>query len=344
MARLHGGHLVGRSLKKEGVRFLFSLSGHGVDYIYDACIDEGIRIIDTRSEQAAARMADGWARVTGQPGVVAVTDAGAIALVPGLGNADSTPVVAIGQSSYVSQFDMGAEHEKDQLALLQPVTKWARRVYETRRIPEYIGMAFRHALCGGPGPVYLDIPRDVIEGSVDEDRTLFPEGYRTEAKPQGDPGEIQKAVELLVGAARPVVIAGSGVWWSGAGEALRELVETANLPFIIRDKGRGSVPEDHPLCLGPTRMSLRKADVILVVGCQLNSWLEFGRAPSFNEKARVIQIDIDASVIGQNRPIEIGIIGDAMAVLKQMAQEAADKCRIRKETAWLTECQNMYRS
>ena len=194
MSVVHGGQLVVRSLKKEGVKFLFSLSGHGIDFIYDACIDEGIRIINTRHEQAAAQMADGWARVTGQAGVVAVTDTpGAIAMVSGIANAKSSPVVAISGSSYLDQFDMGATHEMDQLAFLKPVTKWARRVYEIQRIPEYISMAFRHALSGGPGPVYLDIPWDIMESSTDEDKVLFPERYRTEARPQGDPDAVRKS-------------------------------------------------------------------------------------------------------------------------------------------------------
>lgn len=345
MSQVHGGRLVVRSLKREGVEIIFSLPGVGIDCIYDGCIDEGMRIIDTRHEQAAAAMADGWTRVTGRPGVVAVTmQAGVVPMVSGIKNAESSPVFAIAGKSYFSQLDMGASQEMDQLSLMKPIIKWGRTVYETRRIPEYVSMAFRHALSGRPGPVYLDIPQDIMENRVEENEILYPEGYRTEARSQGDPRDIQKAVELLLKAKRPLVIAGSGVWWSQVGDELRELIEMANLPFILRTKARGTVPEDHPLFVGPATVGVRRADVILAVGITFNSRLGLGRPPVFDESTKVIQVDIDGSVIGQNRPVEVGIIGDAKLVLKQMVEEARDRCRSREALPWVEECKTEYKN
>jgi acetolactate synthase-1/2/3 large subunit len=238
---------------------------------------------------------------------------------------------------------MGAGLEMNQLELVKSLVKWGRTVYETRRIPEYISMAFRHALTGKPGPVYLDIPEDVMYKSIDEDSITYPEKYRTEAKSQGDPRDIQKAVELMLNAKRPLVIGGSGVWWSQASEELRELIEMVKLPVILRPKGRGSVPEDHPLFVGPATVGIGQADVILAVGIRFTAGLGFGRPPLFDEKAKVIHVDIDGSVIGQNRPIDIGIIGDAKLVLKQMADEARDRCKGREESLWIEECRAAYK-
>lgn len=332
-----------RSLKSEGVELIFSLTGHSIDLIYDACIDEGIRIIDCRHEQAAAHMADAWTRITGRPGVVVVTDQpGVVAMVAGMRNAERSPVIAIAGKSSFSDLDTGAHTEMDQLDLVRPLVKWGRTVYETRRIPEYISMAFRHALAGRPGPAYLDIPLDVMEKSVDEDKALYPKNHRTENRPQGDPKAIQKAVELLLEAKRPLVIAGSGVWWAQAGGELRELVEMAGLPFILRPKARGCVPEDHPLFVGPASAGTKRADVVLAVGIRFDGLSGLGQASRFDEKVRIIQIDIEGSTIGQNRPIEVGIIGDARLVLRQMAEKARDKTGWSKEPAWVGECRTEY--
>jgi acetolactate synthase-1/2/3 large subunit len=344
MSQVHGGELVVRSLKNEGVQFLFSLPGHGIDSIYDACIDAGIRIIDTRHEQAASNMADAWFRVTGKTGVVAVTGApGVVAMVSGIVNGESSPIIALAGRNHVSKLEMGAGQEMDQVSLMRPITKWARTVYETHRIPEYMGMAFRHATSGRPGPVYLDIPLDVIESKVDSDQIVYPEKYRTGNKPQGDAKAIQEAVELLLAAKRPLFIGGSGLWCSQVESELQELLEMVNIPFVLRDKGRGSVPEDHPLCVGASLVCAKQADVILAAGIRFDGHIGFGRPPVMDEKAKVIQIDIDAHMIGENRPIEVGIVGDAKLVLKAMVEEARDSCKGRKELPWVQKCQTQYK-
>ncbi|MBI2857806.1 MAG: thiamine pyrophosphate-binding protein [Chloroflexi bacterium] len=344
MSLIHGGQLVVKSLKREGIKYLFTLSGHSVDYIYDACIDEGIRIIDTRHEQAAAHMADGWTRVTHQPAVLAVTDSpGVAAMVPGLFSAAFSPVLVLAGKSDVAQQDLEGRHEADQLAIVQSLVKWGRTVFQTERIPEYISMAFRHAMGGSPGPAYLEIPRDVIEKKVDQSSVPFPEQYRTEVRPQGDPGEVSKAVDLLLSAKRPLIAAGNGAWWSQAGEETRQLAETLNIPFLLKGKARGIVPEDHPLFIGSGMVGTREADVVLAVGIRFNGRFGFGRPPSFSQDCRVIQVDCDATAIGQNRPVDIGLVGDPKAILGQMVLDCRDKCGVRPDLPWIQHCSILYR-
>lgn len=341
MAEVDGGDLVVRMLKGEGVQYLFSLSGGHISPIYDACLDEGIRVIDTRHEQAAAHMADGWARVTGGLGVAAVTAGpGVTDAITGLANAyeAGSPMLLIGGKSETREFGTGAMQDMDQLALVRPITKWAQTVYETRRIPEYLAEAFRHALSGRPGPVYLEIPRDVLYASVDEAQVPWPQSYRTRARVEGDSAMVRQAVDLLLAAQKPVIISGGGVRWSEAAGELQELAELAQLPVVLVALGRGCVPEDHPMCFGPTRVSAAGADVILVVGARLNWELGFGRPPLFAQGAKLIQVDIDAQEIGRNRGVDVGIVGDARAVLRQMIRGVQARGRKPERAAWLAEC------
>lgn len=166
----------------------------------------------------------------------------------------------------------------------------------------------------------------------------MPRAYRTEARPYGDPAMVKAAVELLLKAQRPVVIAGSGVWWSQAGAELQEFIETMGLPLVLTGMGRGVVPEDHPLCFGPNRVGVREADVILLIATRLNYSLAFGRPPLFADKVKMIQIDIEASEVGRNRPIEVGIVGDVKGVLRQMTEEARARGRGGKDSPWVEQC------
>ncbi len=341
MSKVSGGRLAVRALKKEGVECIFALAGGHIDPIFQACIDEKVRIIDVRHEQAAALAAEGWARATGKPGVAVVTAGpGVTNVMTGLWNSFEcqAPVIVFGGRSAVSQFEMGSLQDLDSLSMVTSVTKWRRAGYETRRIPEYISMAYRQALGGRPGPVYLEFPSDVLGAEVEEGEVVFPTNYRTQARPQGDAALVKKATDLLLGAKRPVVIAGSGIWWSKAGKELQELIELIKLPLILIQMGRGSVPEDHPLCFGPTRVGTRQADVVLLIGTRLNYGLNFGRPPLFNDEAKWIQVDIEATEIGRNRSIDIGITGDAKAVIQQVISEAKDRAKGRKESPWVEEC------
>jgi len=336
VARINGGRLVARALKHEGVRYLFALSGGEIDPVFQGCTDEGIRVIDTRHEQAAVFAAEGWALVTGKPGVAAATAGpGVTNAVTGLWDAlgKACPIVVFGGRTGVQNFELGAMQDMDSLQMARAITKWARAGYETKRIAEYVSMAFRQALSGQPGPAYLEFPIDVLSGEVEEEDVVMPTGYRTTARPQGDPELVGNAVDLILKAERPLVIGGMGLWWSQAAEELREFCELTGVPF----SGLGAfLPADHPLSLN-ARVGTEKADVILVVGTRLDFRMAFGRPPLYSRDARWIQVDIEPTEIGRNRPIDIGIIGDARAVLRQMTEEARERCRGREELPWVRE-------
>ncbi|MFC2045221.1 thiamine pyrophosphate-binding protein [Chloroflexota bacterium] len=341
MSKVNGGLLAIKALKNEGVRCIFGLSGGHIDPFLQACLKENVRIVDSRHEQGATFMAEAWARVTGQPGIaLATAGPGVTNTITSIWNSleCQVPVILLGGRSDLSQFDLGSPQEISSLPLVASVTKWSKTVYETKRIPEYISMAYRQALSGRPGPVYLEIPWDVLLNEVDDEDVTFPTNYRSSGRVQGDSNLVKKAVELLLGAEKPIVIAGSGIWWSQAAQELKEFIDLFKLPLILTQMGRGCVPEDHPLCFGPTKVGTRQADVVLLIGTRLTHNLNYGRPGFFNDTAKWIQIDIEPTEVGRNRPIDIGIVGDAKAVLIQMIEEARDRCKERNEIPWIEEC------
>ena len=342
MARINGGKLVARVLKQEGVEYIFALSGGEIDPIFQGCTDEGIKVIDTRHEQAAVFAAEGWAMMTGKPGIAAATAGpGFTNAVTGLWDAfgKACPIIVFGGRTGIQNFELGALQDMNSLELASAITKWARAGYETKRIAEYVSMAFRQALGGRPGPVYLEFPVDVLNAEIEEDEVVLPTNYRTDARPQGDPEMVRQAVDILLKAERPLVIGGMGLWWSQAADELREFIELTGIPFNS-SIGSSSLPADHPLCLNP-RVGTDQADAILVIGKRMDFLMAYGRAPQFNKDSKWIQIDIDPTEIGRNRPIDIGIIGDAKAVLRQMSDEAHDRCQGRKELPWVEQCQKL---
>src|SRR5438094_5530106 len=221
----HGGHLIAQVLKQEGVTHLFTLSGGHIAPIYDGCVAEGIRIVDFRHEQAAAHAADGWARVTLQPGVTAVTAGpGVTDAVTGIANAfyANSPIVVLSGKNPIVEFGMGSLQEMDQVRLVRSITKWAATCHDVRRLQDFVATAIRQAMSGRRGPAFLDVPLDVQFSPTPQDARA-PERYRTEARSQGDPDLVKEALRLLQDAQRPIVFAGAGVRWSNAHEALAEL-------------------------------------------------------------------------------------------------------------------------
>src|SRR5215467_2066308 len=196
-----GGWLIARALKREGVEVVFTLSGGHIAPIYDGCLREGIRVMDTRHEQAAVHAAEGWAKVTRQPGVAIITAGpGVTDGVTGLANAylAGSPMLVFGGAAPVHQWDRGALQEMGAIELVRPITKWARTVVETGRLEEYTGFAYRQATSGKPGPVFLECPMDVLSNIIpDAQATHLGEGYRTEGKQPGDPALLERAADLL---------------------------------------------------------------------------------------------------------------------------------------------------
>ncbi|MGH7881202.1 MAG: thiamine pyrophosphate-binding protein, partial [Candidatus Binataceae bacterium] len=229
MATLRGEEIIARSFQREGVDTIFFMMGGPTGGTAAACLDLGMQGIYVRHEQAAAMMAHAYARVTGKPGIcIAPMGPGVANLVTGLANAwaDASPIIAIGGSAPMRGWTLDTFQEMDQVPMMKPIVKNAFRVDLGYRIPEYISIAFREALDGKRGPIYLDLPGDILSGKVDDDKINWVEGnYRTDARPAGDPALIKKAIELLAGARKPLIVTGSGVLWSDAEAELKAFVD-----------------------------------------------------------------------------------------------------------------------
>jgi acetolactate synthase-1/2/3 large subunit len=322
---IDGGEIIARMLKQEGIGHIFTLSGGHVQNIYEGCLNNGIGIIDTRHEQSAGHAADGYARITFKPGVAVVTAGpGVTDVVTAVANAyqAASPMVVIGGRSPLRQYDMGSLQDIELSRVMEPITKWSQTVYETRRIPYYLAMAFREAMSGKYGPTFLQIPSDVLFGKVDEDQVQLPLNYRTTGEVMGDPRLIAEAARLIREAERPMVMAGSGVFWHRAHRELQEFARVADVPVYTNAMGRGTMPQDHPNFFSLSRKpAFARADVIVVLGTPIDFRLKYGRAPAWNPEAKVIQIDIDPRDIGRNRDITVGIEANIRQALLQLTAE-----------------------
>jgi acetolactate synthase-1/2/3 large subunit len=324
MSGLNGSDWVVKALKQQNVEVVFTLSGMPLFGVYQGLAREGIRLIDVRHEQAAVLMAQGYARATGRPGVAwVVPGPGVLNAITGIANCHygSAPVVILAGQNKIQEVELGAFHETDHLALVRPITKWCATVYESSRIPEYIQTAFRHAVRGMPGPTFVDFPQDILEEEIRGD-VLMPEPVQPLAGPCGEASRVAEAVRLLADAKRPLLIYGSGIIWSNAHAELLQFAEASGIPTVPTPLARGCIPDDHPLsCFISRSAAMAQADVIGFIGARLNFILGYGRPPKFNPAARTIQVDIVPEEIGRNRPIDVGIVGDAKAVLLQFLDE-----------------------
>ena len=322
MATLTGGQLVARMLKREGVGTVFTLSGLHIAPIYAGCVEEGIHLVDTRHEQAAAHAADAWARLSRGVGVAIVTAGpGVTDAVTGVANAwaANVPLVLIGGAAPTFNQGRGSLQEMPQTQLFAGISKWSDRVPSPDLVPGYLARAFRVARAGRPGPVFLEIPWDVLSNGAEEAVAAAATRYRTDARSPGDPRLIESALQLLVGAERPVVLAGSSIWWDDAANALDRFAIRSGIPVYLNGMGRGCLPPEHACFFQHSRKeALGEADVVLAVGTPLDFRVGYGTEPTFASGARVVQVDVDASEIGRNRPIEVGIVGDSRSVLLQL--------------------------
>jgi acetolactate synthase-1/2/3 large subunit len=338
MATITGSEVLAQALRSQGVDTMFYLMGGPMLETEAACISLGIRAIDTRHEQAAALAAHAWTRVTRRPGVaMGCSGPGAINLATGVANAfiDCAPLVAIGGSSPRVYLGMEAFQEIDQVAIMKPITKWTERIYDARRIPDVVDTAFRQATSGRPGPVYIDMPGDILGEKVEGEQLHYPGPWKPAPRSLGDPGAVREAIDLLAKAERPVIIAGSGVWWSDGAAALQAFVETTGIPFYTTPISRGLIAEDHELAfLNARSKAFTEADVVLAVGTRFNWVIQFGRPPRFAADLKVIHVDINPTQLGHNRAVDVPIAGDARAVLEQLRAEAEGKITPKRYAAW----------
>lgn len=340
MAMVNGSQILARSLRRLHVDTFFYIMGGPMMAAETASVEEGLRAIDVRHEQAAAMMAHAYGRVKNTLGVcMAASGPGATNLITGVANAwaDCAPLLAIGGSAPLSQRGKGAFQEMDQVGAFKPITKWAEQVTDPRRVPEFVNIAARHALSGRPGPVYLDMPGDVLYRQVEEDEVVYPELNPTtnRERPRGDPALVDDALRLLARAERPLVLTGSGILWSAAEAELQKFVELAGVPFYTTPQGRGVLPDDHALSFLTARATaFREADLILLIGTRVNYVIGHLAPPRFNAAAKLVQVDIDPTEIGHNRPADVGIAGDARAVLQQFLDAADGKIDAKHFAAW----------
>lgn len=343
MANVDGGELLVRMLKRAGVNEAFVLHGGHLDAIFQAALDHGLRLIDVRHEQAAGHAADGWARTTGRVGVAIVTAGpGVTDIVTGVANAflDCSPVLVLGGAApLVDAETLPLQGGIDQVDLMRPITKWSHRVTHTHRIPDLVAQALRVATTGRPGPVFLELPADVLFARVDEARAVFPQTVTPEARPAPPAEAIERAIDWLRQAERPAILAGGGVWFSGSGELLLQFAEATNTPVFANSKARGLVPDDHPLS-GRGFMALPVAaamgqppDVALLLGARLGLFTG-GRGGGFVRSARLIQVDISGEEIGRNRDVDLGIVADCREALRVLIAAAKERSWPARET-WL---------
>jgi thiamine pyrophosphate-dependent acetolactate synthase large subunit-like protein len=341
MAELTGSEILAKSLKNEGTDILFFLMGGPMLLTESCCIKEGIRPLDVRHEQSAAFMGQAYSRLLQKPSVcMAASGPGVINLTTGIANAliDCCPVVAVGGSSPIGLSGRQVFQEIDQLAIMKPCTKWADRIHSLKRIPEQVNVAFQKAMSGKPGPVYLDCPGDLLYSKIPEEQVDWSLSGRPllDARPSGDPNKVDALIDAMAKALRPIILSGSGVIWSQAWSELQELVELTGIPFYTTPQGRGVVPDDHKYSYLTMRSSaFRDADLIIIVGTRMNYIIGHAAPPRFNAAAKIARIDIDPDEIATaQRRIDIGIVGDCKAVLRQLIGASGKRINADQFAAW----------
>jgi len=321
MAKIYGGHLVAKYMKEvEKVSTVFTISGGHIENILDGFTEYGIRTIDVRHEQAAAMMAHAWSIYKNEPGVCLVTAGpGFTNALTGVVNAylDNAPLVVLCGRHPLRDDLRGALQEMNQVDMIKPVTKWCATCYDIKRIPEYLSIAFRQATMGRPGPVFLELPPDILFTQTDAEKVVMParKPHKTVVHP--DESELIEAAKIINSAKQPMFVGGSGVGFSGCDAQLKSFIEKTGIPFALVNNGRGVLPDTHPLCINDggftgVMTGLPQADVVVLAGIRLN-WIM--QATKLFPNAKVVRIDIAPHEIDRNRTSEVGLAGDCGAVL-----------------------------
>jgi acetolactate synthase-1/2/3 large subunit len=321
---VHGGKILARALKQAGVECVFTLSGGHIMPLYDGCIDEGIRLIDVRHEQAAVHAADAWARCNpGRVGVAAITAGpGVTDGVTGVANAwrANSPILVIGGQGPFGNLRRGSLQEMDHVSVMRPITKFADAVYQTHRIGEYAELAIRHAVSGIPGPAFLEIPMDVFMGSVEWEQAPLPPIRTQPPRIAPDRADVRRALEILRAARRPMLMAGTSVKWSMASRELNAFLAATHVPAYTNGMGRGTIPPTSPEFLNRSRRkAMKQIDCIVLAGTLLDFRMAFGS--TIPADAKIIQLEMDATLIGQNRPADVGLVGNLACSFEALLEE-----------------------
>ncbi len=351
--RRHGGWVLATTLRELGVDTVFGLAGGHVMGFFDGCLSAGVRIVDTRHEQAAVHMAEGTALCTGHAAVAAVTAGpGVTNVATGIVNAQQTgaPVIVICGGTSTELDHREAVQQIDASELYRNHAKWTRVARNPARLSAYLKEAFHVATSGRPGVAVLQVPMNLQFDDAPEQEPWT----HAPSTPGPDPDAVARAVALLENAERPVVLAGGGAHWSRAGDALRAFTERTGIPVTTTSAGRGLLPDTHPNCLGYLMhggIAVTSADVVLILGSKFNANLVYGRAPLFMDGVKVIQIDVVPENIGGARAADVAIAGDVRLTLaaltetwsaarerydehRAMAMQAAEMSRLQWRSNW----------
>jgi acetolactate synthase I/II/III large subunit len=335
-----------QALEKEGVDVVFGLPGGANLPIYDALVDANFRHILVRHEQSAAHMADGYARIKRKAGVCFATSGpGATNIITGIATAyaDSSPVVAVTGQVPLAMIGKDAFQETDIIGVANPCTKYSFQPRAAAEIPEVVKKAVYIAESGRPGPVLVDIPKDVQQATAD---MKFPDlikvrGYNPNV--EADLSEMARAVELLFNAERPIIMAGGGVILSGAFSELQALAELVKIPVVTTFKGKGAFPENHPLAMGPIGMHghaeankiILEADCIVAVGARFSD-RSVGKFDEFGKGMSIIHMDIDPAEIGKNKSVDVALVGDVKSSIRTLVKMFSKKMIKRdSDSPWL---------
>ncbi len=346
MENMNGGKALMKALEKEGVKEVFGLPGGANLPMYDELFKSDLRHILVRHEQSAAHMADGYGRVSRKPGVCFATSGpGATNLLTGIATAqaDSSPMIAVTGQVNVNMIGKDAFQESDIIGMANPCVKYSFQPRDSAEIPEVVRKGFYIASTGRPGPVLIDIPKDVQQN---EAQMNFPDEFKIRGyHPWTDPdiAQIEKAINMLLSTEKPIILAGGGVTISSAFAELQSIAELLMIPVVTTFKGKGSFPENHPLSLGPIGMHghaeanklMTEADCVLAIGTRFSD-RSVGTFEDFEKRLKIIHMDVDPAEIGKNQTTNIAVVGDVQATLRIMVKLLIQKTIKKTEgTTWL---------
>ncbi|HEY9162196.1 MAG TPA: thiamine pyrophosphate-binding protein [Desulfomonilia bacterium] len=322
METVIGGKLAADALIDLGIEYIFTISGGHITPIYQYLEGSNVKLFDTRHEQAACFMAEAVGRLTKKPGIAMVTAGpGFTNTLSAIANAKlaNSPMVLISGCVGIESCEKLDLQDMRQFPVIEPIVKKAFLCQRAERIPEFIDMAYRTAITGRPGPVYLELPVDVLNTPVSMDRVK-----KTKTIPMSRPVDLEKTpklIEMILASERPLIIAGSGAWYSGAEDELKAFAEMTGIPVMTVNAGRGVLPDTHELCFegslairpGAAFMANASADLVILLGSRISLYYLFGDV--FPATAKMVHVDIEAEEIGRNRSIDLGIVSDVKAFL-----------------------------